>query len=242
MKKACVLLTGQMRSFKICSKNFYKNLINNNSEYEFHIYIHTEYKGNKGGSSKNNYTNEENTLEDFKKAIESFYVVKKIIIETSENKINYPSYTNNYGPFINLYRNCDILNHVNDNYDIYIRLRPDIILSENIILDNLYLTNRINIICSKNFSNGRWLHNRDWDHMTICNEKGFKLWSEYYKFLVYDNYFFEEPEIRFNNKGHWIYGHTKDRSVIATQLFMKYIKENDFYIFFNDEIFTTVVR
>jgi len=242
MKRVCILITGQMRSFKKCYNSLYTKIIDNNPNHTFDIYIHTEYKGIKGGSAKNDYINEENTLEDFKKSIESFFKIKKIIIETNTNRIDYPSYVCDYGPFINLYRNHDILKHIDDKYDIYIRLRPDIILSEFIFLDNFCFTKIINIICSKNSNQGRWLHNRDWDHMVICNTEGYNLWSEYYKFLNYESYTFEEPEIRFNNNGYWVYGFTKNKSIIATQLFMKYLKEKDFKIFFNEKIFTTVVR
>ena len=39
MQKVCIMITGQMRTYRKCFSNLLKNLILSNSEYEFDIYI-----------------------------------------------------------------------------------------------------------------------------------------------------------------------------------------------------------
>ena len=54
MKKICLLITGQMRTYYKCFDNIINNLIEPNKEsYIFDIYILTEYFENHGGSAKN---------------------------------------------------------------------------------------------------------------------------------------------------------------------------------------------
>ena len=173
MFSGCIIITGQMRSYSECVKNIHENLIYYNKGYSFDVYIHTEYLGEEGGSAKNKYTNKDKTYTEFKSNILSKYDnIKKLIIKTDTN---YPEFTNNYGPYINLYRNYDIMKIFEKDYDVYIRIRPDIILTNPIKIINLDLKGKIHIICSKNCNNGRWLHSRDWDHMVICNKTGYEL-------------------------------------------------------------------
>ena len=238
MKKVCLLITGQMRTYYNCFDNIIKNLIEKNKyKYYFDIYILTEYFEDHGGSNKNNFNNREKTYEEFKLNIENMYspYFKKIFIETENTKVNYPTYLNNYGPWICLYRNKLVLNMVEniDDYDLFIRTRPDIVLSNSLILDNVKLNNQITIICSIQKNDKRWLHNRDWDHMHISDKKGILLYNTYYKFLDTKEHSFIQ-EIRFNNKGFWEFNKTNDQSIIATQLLMKFIKDNNYTLDFNE--------
>lgn len=240
MKKACLMITGQMRTYYKCFTNQLEMIINENKhEYEFHIVIFTEYYGKNGGSQKNNFTNEENEYNKFKMNIEKIYgkYLKNLIIETFDNKINYPEYLNGYGPWIVLYRNKYLFDKINgiNEYDIFIRLRPDIVLSNKISLNNINISKKIVIICGQQRNDRRWLHNRDWDHMQISDKEGMKLWNNYYEFINNEEEIFDN-EIKFNNKGYWQFNKTNDKSIIATQLFMKYIKDNNYTLDFNENL------
>lgn len=240
MKKACLMITGQMRTYYKCFSNQLEMIINENSnDYEFDIVIFTEYYGKNGGSKKNNFINKEDSYSEFKTNIEKLYgkYLKNVIIETSNNKINYPKYLNNYGPWLSLYRNYFLFSKINEinKYDIFIRLRPDIILTNKLSLKKINTYKKIIIICGKQKNNSRWLHNRDWDHMHISDKEGMKLWINYYKFIDNKEEIFND-EIRFNNKGYWEFNKTNDKSIIATQKFMNYIKENDYYLDFNENL------
>jgi hypothetical protein len=248
MKKICLLITGQMRTYYKCFDNIIKNLIEpNKDKYCFDIYILTEYFENHGGSAKNIFNNREKTYEEFKINIQDMYspYLKKIFIETIYNKIHYPRYLNNYGPWMCLYRNDIALNIIDniDNYDLFIRIRPDIVFSNSLLLDNVNLNNNITIICSIQKNDKRWLHNRDWDHMHISDKKGMELWRDYYKFIDNNEESFIQ-EIRFNNKGFWQFNKTNDKSIIATQLFMKFIKDNNYTLDFNESLncYTNPIR
>ena len=248
MKKICLLITGQMRTYYKCFNNIINNLIEpNKDKYNFDIYILTEYYEHQGGTIKNRFNNREKTYEEFKLNIENIFspYLRKIFIETKDNKINYPIYLNNYGPWICLYRNEVVLNIVDniDEYDLFIRMRPDIVLTNSILLNNIKLDNNITIICSIQKNDKRWLHNRDWDHMHISDKKGMELYNDYYKFIDNDEQSFIE-EIRFNNKGFWQFSKTNDKSIISTQLFMKFIKDNNYTLDFNESLncYTNPVR
>lgn len=247
MKKVCLMITGQMRTYEKCFNNILENLIISNDDYEFHIYILTEYYGKNGGTPKNKFTNQSDNIVDFQNNIKKTYgkYLKNLIIESDSNKIDYPSYLNNYGPWMCLYKNRILYDSIEifDDYDIFVRIRPDVILSNKINLHFLENYNKtIYIICGMYTRSNSWLHNRDWDHMCISNKQGMKLWCEYYKFLEfsYPNKFIDE--LQFNNSGYWC-KETKDKSVIATQLFFKFIKDNRFKLHFDTfNIFTTPIR
>jgi hypothetical protein len=248
MKKACLMITGQMRTYEKCFNNILENLILSNNDYEFHIYILTEYYGKDGGTPINHFINKEDNIVDFKNNIEKIYgkYLKSLIIESDSNKINYPTYLNNYGPWICLYKNkmlYDSILNLNE-YDIFIRTRPDIILSDII---NLHLLTEnyknIYIISGIHCSHNRWLHNRDWDHMCISDKRGMKLWCEYYKFLQKEPPHIFTDEIRFNNLGYWINNENKDKSIISTQMFFQYILDNNYKLNFDAlNIFTKPIR
>lgn len=248
MKKICLIITGQMRTYYKCFDNIINNLIvPNKDNYCFDIYILTEYYDDHGGSAKNRFNNREKTYEEFKLNIENMYspYLKKILIETKNDKIDYPIYLNNYGPWVCLFRNEVALNNIDniDDYDLFIRMRPDVILSNKIFLDNIKINNKIIIICGIQKNDKRWLHNRDWDHMHISDKKGMELWRDYYKFIDNNEQSFIQ-EIKFNNKGFWQFNKTNDKSIISTQLFMKYIKDNNYTLDFNESLncYTNPIR
>lgn len=247
MKKVCLMITGQMRTYEKCFNNVLQNIILSNNDYEFHIYIFTEYYGKNGGTSKNNYINKSENIDTFKDDIEIIYgkYLKSLIIESDSNKIDYPNYLNKYGPWICLYKNKILYDSIIDlnDYDIFIRMRPDIVLTNKINLKLLTYDKNIHIISSLNTRYNSWLHNRDWDHMCISNKKGMNLWCEYYSFLKYKPPYTFNNEIRFNNRGFWCKNETSDRSIIATQLFFQYIIDNNFKLNFDAlNIFTNVIR
>lgn len=248
MKKVCLMITGQMRTYEKCFNNILENLILSNIDYEFHIYILTEYYGKNGGTPKNRYINQSENIDVFKYNIEKTYekYLKSLVIESDSNKLDYPPYLNNYGPWLCLYKNkilYDSIINLND-YDIFIRIRPDVKLSNKINLQLLSDNDKtIHIVCGVNTRTNAWLHNRDWDHMCISDKHGIKLWCEYYSFLKYEPPYIFTNKIRFNNKGFWCKNENKDKSVIATQLFFQYIIDNDFKLNFDAlNTFTDPIR
>ena len=248
MKKACLMITGQMRTYEKCFNNILENLILSNVDYEFHIYIFTEYYGKNGGTPKNRYIIQSDNIVDFQNNIKKIYgkYLKNLTIESDSNKIDYPSYLNNYGPWIALYKNKILYDSIVDlnEYDIFIRIRPDIKLSNKINLQLLSANDKtIHILCGIQTRTNSWLHNRDWDHMCISEKQGMKIWCEYYNFLKYEPPYTFTTEIRFNNSGFWRNTENTDKSVIATQLFFQYIIDNNFKLNFDAlHIFTNPIR
>jgi len=247
MKKVCLMITGQLRTYVKCFNNILENIILSNSDCEFHIYILTEYYGKNGGTPKNRYINQAENIDVFKDNIEKTYgkYLKSLIIESDSNKLDYPSYLNNYGPWVSLYKNKILYNSISNlnEYDIFIRMRPDIVLTDRVNLQLLNNSNNIHIICSNDTRVNSWLHNRDWDHMSISNKEGMEIWCDYYKFLQIEPPQIFENEIRFNNKGYWIKNENKDKSIITTQLFFQHIVDNNFKLIFDTlNIFTKVIR
>ena len=246
MKKACLMITGQMRTYEKCFNNILQNLIFPNGEYEFHIHILTEYYGSNGGTYKNKFVNKSENIIDFENNIRQIYgkYLKTLIIESNSNKIDYPPYLNNYGPWLCLYKNTilyDLIENVS-NYDLIIRMRPDIILSNKLNLQSSIDKNTIYIVSGSITRNNSWLHNRDWDHMCISNNKGMILWNTYYEYLKYEPPQSFPDEVRFNNKGFWI-NKTNDKSVIATQMLFKKVIDNNYKLNFDaNNVFTTPIR
>ena len=242
------MITGQMRTYDKCFNNILQNLILSNDEYEFHVYILTEYYGKNGGTPKNSFINKSENITDFRDNITKTYgkYLRDLIIESETNKIDYPHYLNKYGPWIVLYKNkvlYDSIKNLNE-YDIFIRMRPDIVLSNKINLHALEeIDKNIHILCGINTRNNSWLHNRDWDHMCVSSKQGIKLWCDYYKFLKQEPPHSFVNEIRFNNKGWWAQNVDKDKSIIATQLFFQYVLDNTFKLNFDAlGVFTNPVR
>jgi hypothetical protein len=242
------MITGQMRTYAKCFNDILKNLILSNSDYEFHIYILTEYYEDIGGTPKNPFRNDAQNIVNFQNDIKQTYgkYLKSLFIESDSNKINYPSYINNYGPYVCLYKNKVLYDSIKqlDSYDIFIRTRPDVTLSNEIKLHLVNnKSNTIHIVSGIYTRTNSWLHNRDWDHMCISNKDGMKLWCEYCTFLMYKPPYTFTNTIKFNNKGFWCNVETNDKSVIATQLFFQYIVNNKFELIFDSlSCFTTVIR
>lgn len=242
------MLTGQMRSFEKCFQSTLQNIIGVNKDHEFDIYILTEYlgksSGNNDGTSKNFFHNPAIDVYEFRKQIERVYgnYLKLLIIE--ENRKSYPSFLKDYGPWLCLYKNKKLFDSIKDEYDIFIRMRPDIVLSDNIIIDkNTVNKDEILIFCGKFTRRSSWLHNRDWDHMCVSNKYGMELWCDYFSFLKYNPPFEFEDEIRFNNVGYWVHYEKKDKSVIATQLLLKHVHNNNFRLIFDaHNVYTLPVR
>lgn len=246
--KVCLMITGQMRSYKKAFQNILNNIIHHNKDFEFDIYIQTEFYNNIGGTKKNEYYNEEKTIIEFEKQIKSTYngYVKFISIENEVNKLSYPNFINNYGPWICLYRNKVLFDNIKnkEQYKWFIRMRPDISLTHKLNLDLLKNVSKQIYIFSGNIVRyNSWLHNRDWDHLCISDYNGMKLWTDYYKFLEYYPPYKFDFVIKFNNVGYWVKNEKKDRSVICTQLFFKYLKDNNYNLYFDTlSIFTIVLR
>ena len=243
------MITGQMRTYDKCFNNILENVILTNSNYEFHIHILTEYYGINGGTPKNKFTNKDKNIIDFQNNIKKIYgkYLKNIIIENDKNNIDYPSYLNNYGPWLCLYKNKILYNNISNlnEYDIFIRMRPDVKLTNKINLKLLNFDKTIHIICGVQTRNNCWLHNRDWDHMCISDKEGMKLWCEYPNFLKhdYDPPYIFKNEVKFNNRGFWCKIENKDKSVIATQLFFKYLIDNNYKLNFDAlNVYTNPIR
>ena len=247
MKKVCLMITGQMRTYEECFNNILENLILSNNEYVFDIYILTEFYGKNGGTPKNKFINQTNGIIDFRNNINKIYghYLKSLIVENDSNKIDYPEYLNNYGPWLCLYKNKKLLDSVQNfqDYDIFIRTRPDIIISDKINLNSLTEKNKIYIVNGIQTRINSWLHNRDWDHMCISNLDGMRIWCDYYKFLEANppqNFF---DEIRFNNKGYWKKTELTDKSIVATQLFFRNVIEEKYSLNFDtNNVFTILMR
>lgn len=261
-KDVSILITGQMRTFKKCINNLFDNIINCNENYNFKIYILTEFFINDGGTPKNIYNYDFNNIDEFENDIKNSYGInlKFLFIESEHNKITYPDYINNYGPWKVLYKNYVLYNKIHNelclnNENIIIRMRPDIVITNPLILNNIILNNNILIVSSIQSRNNSWYHNRDWDHMLITNNTGYKLWSNYCFFLDikldnFDSSLFRKRKTNFNNKGFWIENIDNFKndyiylySIIATQLFSYYIEDNRYTIEFDlDNVYTTPIR
>ena len=231
----CLLITGQLRTYKTTYKNILKNLIDfNKDEYNFHIYILTDT--------------------DSRDDIVNVYGDKlvKLLIESEENPIEYPDYINiNRGAWRVLYRNKILYDNIynKSDYDIFIRMRPDIILTSPINLNKLIFKDNIHIVSGNSTRDDSacnmgscWLHNRDWDYMNITDEKGMRLWCDFYKYLEINKPYEFNFTVKYNYNGYWA-TKTDDNSIIATQLFFKNLEENNYNLVFDSaDCFSEIIR
>ena len=104
----------------------------------------TEFFINDGGTPKNIYNYDFNNIDEFENDIKNSYGInlKFLFIESEHNKITYPDYINNYGPWKVLYKNYVLYNKIHNelclnNENIIIRLRPDIVITNPLILNNI---------------------------------------------------------------------------------------------------------
>lgn len=246
MKNACLMFTGQLRTFLKCSDNIFENLIKFNNEFIFDIYFLFDKKSK---SKKHNYVEESRNLENI--IINSFNKYNKynksLFIKIFISDIDYPNYCK-IGPHYALYKNELLMNKIKDlnnylKYDIFIRMRPDIIFTKPLDFNILELNNKIHIISGTN-QRDCYCHNRDWDYMCVSNLKGMELYCKYHTFLKnYKKYF---PNIiKFNNKSYWITKTKKTKYIdaSATQSLFEHVLNNNYELVFDSgNTFLTIIR
>ena len=145
-KKACLMFTGQIRTFDKCIENIFEKLINCNNEYNFDIYFLLDKISY---SDKHKYVEVSKNLET--DIMNSFHKYNKCInIKIFIQDINYPDYCS-IGSYYALYKTEMLINKIKqltdiNNYDIFIRMRPDVIFSKPLYLNMLELNNKIHIL------------------------------------------------------------------------------------------------
>ena len=146
---------------------------------------------------------------------------------------------------IALYKNEMLINKIKDStsinyYDIFIRMRPDVIFSKPLYLYMLDLNNKIHIINSA-CKIKCCLHNRDWDYMCVSDLKGMELWGKYHTFLKNFKKLFPNI-IKFNNKSYWEKT-TNNINVSATQQLFEYVLNNNYELVFDSgNTFLKIIR
>lgn len=245
VNKVALLITGQMRTYKKCWQNWLQNIIKANPEYKYELFILTEYMGKNGGSNKNKYINEEETEQDFVNNIYKTYEgyeIKYLGVQGEKLNIVYPNYVGNYGPYVCLYRNKLIMQELSRDYSLYIRLRPDVILSGPLIFPSrlvkqIYIVSGIIQRSSKS-----WLHNRDWDHMVLGDYDSMLNWCNYVDYLQFKGSVNFKQVVPFNIKGQW-HINSSDHSVVCTQLFLLYLMNNKYDVIFDyGGVYTLPIR
>jgi len=239
-KKACLMFTGQIRTFEKCIENIFKNLMNCNDEYNFDIYLLLDKisKSDKHKHVEDARNSESIIINFFHKYIKSINI-KIFILD-----INYPDYCT-IGPYYVLYKNEILINKIKDltdinNYDIFIRMRPDVIFSKPLYFNTLELNNKIHIINSLGKINC-YCHDRDWDYMCVSDLKGMELWCKYHIFLKTFKKSFPSI-VKFNNKSYWEKT-TKNINVSATQQFFEFVLNNKYKLIFDSgNTFLTIIR
>jgi hypothetical protein len=241
--KIALMLTGQMRTFEKCYKNVLENVIKSNKDMEFDIYICTEYMGKDGGSKKNKFIEQSCDEDEFRKKVESIYsgYMKYLFIETKKNKIEYPKYTRGYGPYIALYRNKFLFEKIEEKYDYYLRMRPDIHFTSEVKIN--VDENIIGLFCGKQTRNNSWFHNRDWDHACISDYNGMKYWCEYERFLESNRKIYDRNINLCGAKGYWSKNSNNDISISTTQDFVEYLMTTKYRLVFDYmNVYTIPIR
>lgn len=220
-------LYGCYRTFEETYNNLFINLIENNKNYNFDIYINTEYK--KGYQ----HTKWNNSNKDYKYSQEKLDNILKKCYKSHLKNITYESLKkhNNFPRVTNLINDCK---NNKKTYDLYIFIRLDCLLSYKINLDNYIKTfnhNNVKLICRDIVFEGRQDHNRDWNmgiiSKNIDNIKTFILND--YKILEPDDNELKNlldsvkcisiyksislpfpPELEYRYKKDWRYGFNKE--------------------------------
>jgi hypothetical protein len=162
-KNVYIGLHGCYRTFEKTCEGLFLNLIENNKDYKFDIYINTEcikgYEPKKWDKNdlilQYKYTKEDlDTL--FKKCYKSH--LKEVTYET----LTTPGWFPRVKTLIENYKNNN-----NKKYDLYIFIRIDCLITQKINLSS-YISNldnnTVKLICrGGNIDPNRWDHNRDWD-------------------------------------------------------------------------------
>lgn len=213
--KCAILITGQMRTYEQCFNSLQEHILSNN--YEFHIFIFTEF-----------YSKD---INKFREKITNVYGnnLKKLYIESTSNKIDYPEHIivntdiskkNQYKCQYRNYYITELIKKDNinlSNFDLIIRMRPDIIFTQKINLDNyinkedIFLVTRVN-----SGGNNIWIHNRDWDYCCLGNYNSINNWVQEWKVIkklydetkfnnrLFNNFEYKvEKKCNFNNQGYW---------------------------------------
>lgn len=163
--KVYLCLFGCYRTFQTTSLTLFTHLINNNTNCTFDIYINTEYCniynnekwGNKINSCK---YNKEELNNYFKKCYGSY--LKNITYFTITKKYD------NGSPYVQRIRNSINELDTDNNYDLYLFMRIDCVLSKKINVHeytNKLNNNIVKYIC-RDVQRGecaRKDHDRDWD-------------------------------------------------------------------------------
>ena len=242
--KCAILITGQLRTFDKCFKNLQENILSN--YYVFDIYIFTDFYNTQGYKNMYNVNN----IEEFKEKIHKVYgdSLKKLYIESENNTIHFPEHINiNKDPRKRNQYKCQYRNYLittflqNDNvnlcdYDIIIRMRPDIEFTKKIQLDQYYNKDDLYIVTRVNSGgNNVWVHNRDWDYCCIGNYRSIMNWVQEWKIIKklyeetkFDDRLFNDFEYKvtkkcnFNNQGYWEES-TKEVNKAIGQLYLNYL-------------------
>jgi len=244
-KKALIIFYGYTRTIQKTYENIYENLINNNKNYEFTIIVNTstEYKDNLWKCK-----NKKEIEEEIKKC----YNVKNIFFEDYNDGTYDLKQIGNKYPYRRFIKPLE--NEINNNYDIMIGLRFDIVLNNKIILDDYH--NNFCIVTGNFIRGGDCFHNKDWDYMFIGCPKAFKLFfyniiKHYFNITIKDNY--EHPiidiissieDIKYKNvvnklnlKGEW-------NELLYEHSLLSYMIENKIDIILSDtqNIEATIIR
>jgi hypothetical protein len=245
VNKCAILITGQLRTFEECYKSLEEHILSN-KEFVFDIYIFTDFYNIPGYKNMYNVNN----IDEFKKKIYDVYgsYLKKLYIESEDNIINFPEHINvNKDPRKRNQYKCQYRNYLitkflhNDNiklcdYNIIIRMRPDIEFTKKIELHQYYNKNELFIVTRVNSGgNNVWVHNRDWDYCCIGNNTSIMNWVQEWKIIKklyeetkFDNRLFNNFEYKvikkcnFNNKGYWEES-TKEVNKAIGQLYLNYL-------------------
>jgi len=131
-RRVAILITGYIRSFKNVFVSITDHLINVNTDISFDIFLHFSKE-----TSNDKYRNDDTDLD----YITKMYNFKTIIYDNDyvfkDNPKENNIFSQNYKMYIlNKYKN-QISIIENTQYDIVFRLRPDVYLHSNIILNNI---------------------------------------------------------------------------------------------------------
>lgn len=152
-------LYGCYRTFEKTYNNLFINLIENNKNFNFDIYINTEYEIGIQSGRINNQT------EYYKYSKEELDIILKKCYKPHLKNITYKTLKT----INNFPRVSDLINECKNNkkmYDLYIFIRLDCLLSYKIDLDNYIKTfdnNNVKLICRDDIHHNRMDHNTDWN-------------------------------------------------------------------------------
>lgn len=162
MKKVLIGIVGQYRTFERTYHNIFKNVVENNNDYEFDIILNTDFNNmninttiNKGLEIKN-YDKDE-----LIPRLNECY--GKRLKHIMNYEVKDPNMT---GSMIFRKRIQMICDSDKDEYDLYVFLRFDVIFEKPLEL-NLYMSDSFNVICGNNVNDNRQEHHRDWDFCFI---------------------------------------------------------------------------